>query len=354
MSDINVLVQRTVAAALWAGGGYVFFRWLLAPLLPFLLALGLAAMAEPLVQRFRRRLHVRRSFAAAAVTTGVLVVAGGTLLLLAARLGMELAGWMDRIPETAARFPQLWNSLLDRVEGWYAACPQAVRTALDHAAGHLAQAAPTLAGRAGSWLMETASLLVGKLPDLGLFLITTVLAVYFTSLGYPEILAFLKRQLPAAWQGRCRAAAQCFRSTMLKWLRSEAILLTVTFVILLAGFLLMGMDYALLAAAFTALVDALPVLGTGTVLIPWAAALLLLGDTGRGLGLLALYAVATLSHSLLEPRLLAGQAGLPPLSALLAMYVGFRLMGIGGMLLMPILLLLVKQLSDAGVVRLWR
>lgn len=90
------------------------------------------------------------------------------------------------------------------------------------------------------------------------------------------------------------------------------------------------------------------------MLIPWAAALLLLGDTGRGLGLLALYAVATLSHSLLEPRLLAGQAGLPPLSALLAMYVGFRLMGIGGMLLMPILLLLVKQLSDAGVVRLWR
>ncbi len=354
MSDINVFLQRTFTALLWCAGGYVFFRWLLAPLLPFLLALGLAAMAEPLVQRVRRRLRVRRSFAAAAVTTGLLVVAGGALALLTVRLGLELAGWMERLPEAAERFPQLWNSLLDRIEGWYSACPQAVRAALDQGAEQLGRAAPSLAGRAGSWLMGTVSALLGKLPDLGLFCVTTVLAVYFTSLSYPEILAFLKRQLPNPWQGRCRAAAQCFRSTMLKWLRSEAILLTATFVILLAGFLWMDMDYALLAAVFTALVDALPVLGTGTVLIPWAAGLLILGDTGRGLGLLVLYAAATLSHTLLEPRLLAGQVGLPPLSALLAMYVGFRLMGVGGMLAMPLLLLLLKQLADAGVVRLWR
>lgn len=332
----------------------MFCRWLLAPLLPFLLALGLAAMAEPLVQRVRRRLRLRRGFAAALVTTGLLIAAGGTLALLAVRLGVELTGWMERLPEAAERFPQLWNGLLDRVEGWYAACPQAVRSALDRAAEQLGQAAPSLAGRAGGWLMGLASGLLGSLPDLGLFCVTTVLAVYFTSLRYPEVLAFLKRQLPASWQGRCRAAARCFRSTILKWLRSEAILLTVTFVILLAGFWWMDMDYALLAAVFTALVDALPVLGTGTVLIPWAAGLLVLGDTGRGLGLLVLYAAATLCHSLLEPRLLAGQAGLPPLSALLAMYVGFRLMGVGGMVVLPILLLLVKQLSDAGVLRLWR
>lgn len=354
MSDINVFLQRTFTMLLWLAGGYVFLQWLLVPLLPFLLALGLAAVAEPLVQRVRRRLKVRRGFAAAVVTTALLLVAGGALALLLVRLGLELASWTERLPEVTERFPQIWNGLIDRVESWYSACPRVVRSALDQAAEQLGRAAPSLAGQAGSRIMGAASSLLGRLPDLGLFFITTVLAVYFTSLSYPEILAFLKRQLPKTWQTRCRAAAQCFRSTMLKWLRSEAILLTVTFAILLAGFLWMGMDYALLAAVFIALVDALPVLGTGTILIPWAAAALLLGSTERGLGLLVLYAAATLSHTLLEPRLLAGQVGLPPLSALLAMYLGFHLMGVGGMLVLPVLLLLVKQLADAGVVRLWR
>ena len=216
------------------------------------------------------------------------------------------------------------------------------------------EAGPSLAGEAGAWLMGAASSLLTALPGAGLFLVTTVLAMYFTSLSYPAILAFLKRQLPERWQGRCRAAAVCFRSTMFKWLRSEALLLLTTAAILLAGFLWMGVDYALLAAVFTALVDALPVLGTGTVLIPWAAGCFLLGDTGRGLGLLALYGTGLLVRSLLEPRLLAGQVGLPPITALLAMYLGFHFFGVGGMILLPVLLLLVKQMQDAGVVHIWR
>ena len=183
---------------------------------------------------------------------------------------------------------------------------------------------------------------------------TTVLAVYFTSLSYPSILAFLKRQLPPAWQGRCREAAHCFRSTILKWLRAELLLILATFGILLAGFVWMRLDYALLAAVFTALVDALPVLGTGTVLFPWALGCFLMGSTERGLSLLVLYAVGLIVHTLLEPRLLAGQADLPPITALLAMYVGFRFMGVGGMILLPIVLLLLKQFQDAGVIRLWK
>ena len=81
---------------------------------------------------------------------------------------------------------------------------------------------------------------------------------------------------------------------------------------------------------------------------------LLLGDTGRGLALLVLYAVGLIVHTLLEPRLLAGQADLPPITALLAMYLGFHFMGVGGMVLMPVCLLLLKQFQDAGVVKLWR
>lgn len=354
MSQLSVFLQKTITILLWLGGAVVFFKWLLAPLLPFLLALALSAMVEPSVQKLRRWMRVRRSFAAGVVTTALLLVLGGGVVLLAARLAMELRQWSDRLPQLIDRFPALWNGMLDKIESWYAASPSPIRSGLDLLAGQLMEEGPSIAGAAGSWIMGAASSLLAKLPDAGLFLVTSVLAVYFTSLNYPAILAFLKRQLPLAWQDKCRRAAQCFRTTILKWLRAEMLLILATFGVLLAGFLWMGLDYALLAAVFTALVDALPVLGTGTVLLPWAAGCFLLGDTQQGLSILTLYGAAFLAHTLLEPRLLAGQAGLPPITALLAMYVGFHFMGVGGMVLLPIVLLLAKQLQDAGVIHIWR
>ena len=354
MSQLSVFLQRTITVLLWLAGAVVFFRWLLAPLLPFLLALALSAMVEPLVQRLRRLLRVRRTFAAAVITTALLLALGGSLTALLLRLLLELQEWSRRLPEVIDGFPALWNGLLDRIGGWYASCPAVIRSALDALAQQLMEEGPSLAGSVGGWLMGAVSSMLAALPDAGLFLVTTVLAVYFTSLSYPAILSFLKRQLPESWQGRCRSAARCFRTTILKWLRAELLLILATFVILLTGFIWMGLDYALLAAVFTALVDALPVLGTGTVLLPWAAGCLLVGNTGRALAILTLYAAAMLAHTLLEPRLLAGQADLPPISALLAMYLGFHFMGVGGMILAPVLLLLLKQFQDAGVVRVWK
>lgn len=344
---------RPLRFILWPAGLYLFFRFLFAPLLPFLLALGLSALLEPSVQRLRRAIGVKRSFAAVVVTSTLLLVLGGVIALLALRLAEELSVWTSRLPEAIETFPTIWNSALDRIESWYNTCPTFLRTALDHLAASLSQNTPELVGKIGGYLMEKASALAAALPGISLFCITTVLALYFTAVNYSSILSFLKRQLPAAWQTRCRGAVHCCRSAMLKWLRSELALIFVTFLILLTGFLWMRLDFALLAAVFIALVDALPVLGTGTILIPWSLFCFLLGNDQRALALLALYGTALLVHSLLEPRLLAGQGNLPSIAILFAMYLGYRFFGVTGMLLLPVLLLLVKQLQDAGVIRLW-
>ena len=203
-------------------------------------------------------------------------------------------------------------------------------------------------------MLSWASELVGKLPGILLFLATTVLAAYFTAVSYPAIIAFVRRQVPQRWQRSLSAAAKTLRSTFWKWLKAESLLCLVTFCLLLLGFWYLGVDYALLTAALTAVVDALPVLGAGTVLVPWAVYHLLLGGVPRGIALLALYAIILLIRSFLEPRVMAAQAGLPHLSALLAMYLGYSLFGVWGMLLLPILLLFVKQLQDGGMIHLWK
>ena len=354
MTEKNVLFQRTVTAILWLGGVYAALRWLLVPLLPFLAALAVSSLAEPTVTRVRRWLRVRRSFAAAAVLTGVLLVLGVSALALGWRLWTEGRALVQRLPELLTALSGAWEGVLERLESLYAAAHPSVRLALERARPGGESGSARVLTAAAEKAVEWVSAFAGKLPEAGLLAVTTVLAIYFTGVRYPEILAFLKRQLPPLWQKKCRQAARCCRETLLKWLRAELVLVLTTFLLLLAGFVWMGLDYAVLAAAVTALVDALPVLGTALVLLPWAAGAFLLGESGRALALVALYAAAVLVRSLLEPRLLAGQADLPPVTALLAMYLGFHLFGVGGAVLLPVLVMLVKQLQDAGVVRIWR
>ena len=353
MSHDRMYLHRILRTAAFLAGTLLFLRFLFIPLLPFLLALGLSALLEPLVQRLRRFWGVRRSFAAAFLTTALLLILGAGTVFFALRLGSELSVWSTRLPQAIESFPALWNNALNRMARWYTACPPFLRSMLDSLARALGDSAPSLVGKAGSFLMEKVSSLAAALPGVGLFAITTILALYLTAINYNTILSFLKRQLPPAWQPRCSAALECCRGAMLKWLRSELIMIFVTFSIALLGFWLLGYDFALLAAVVLALVDALPVLGTGTVLLPWSAFCFLLGDASKGLSLIALYAVMLLVRSLLEPKLLAGQANLPSIAVLLSMYLGFHFFGVSGMLLLPVLLILVKHLQDASVIRLW-
>ena len=107
--------------------------------------------------------------------------------------------------------------------------------------------------------------------------------------------------------------------------------------------MLLRVQNALLWAFLTALVDAVPLLGTGTILIPWALFSLLQGKNWLGLGLLGLYAIAALTRSAMEPRLVGRQLGLDPLLTLIALYGGYRFWGFGGMLAAPLICVVVKE-----------
>lgn len=338
-----------VAVLVWAG-----VRYALVWLLPFLLALGLAMLLEPMMEQARRRLRLKRGFTAAVVT---LVLVGGLLTVLIVVLvqAVEQAlALLSSLPEMLAGLPEALERVQARVSDFCAACPEGLRRWAEGALEDLPQLASSLAGQASSAALRGLSSLMAALPGLFLACGTTVLAVFFTLTAYPQVMAFLRRQLPARWRGRAGGVKASVLDTLGKWLRAECILLLVTFLQLLAGLLLLRQEYALLLALLIALIDALPVFGTGTVLLPWAVLCCLEGNFPKGIALTALYLVIWLVRSIMEPKLMAKSAGLPPLPALMAMYVGFCAMGVAGMILGPILLLLVKQLHDGGYLHLWK
>lgn len=349
----RAFLVRTAYWAVWAVLLWLGVRYLLRWLLPFLLALALAAAVEPVIAWCRRRMGLKRGFTAAVVTIAVT----GAILALAAVIVWQLirqaAELLGQLPGLLAGLPGMTEDLRQRLEDFCAACPQGLRSWLEEVPALLGTLAAGVAQRASGACITAAAALAAALPGVFLFCGTTALAVFFTAGSYPRVMAFFRRQLGHRLD-RARGVKANLLSTLGKWCRAQAILLGVTFCELLAGFLLMGQRCALLLAAVTALVDALPVFGTGTVLLPWAAVCLLAGQAPRAVALAALYAVISAVRSLLEPKVMAAQAGLPPLASLAAMYAGFRALGVAGMILLPMALLFVKQLHDEGYVGLWK
>jgi len=190
------------------------------------------------------------------------------------------------------------------------------------------------------WAVQFFVQLSLRLPDLLFILIVAVIATYFLSAEYERIGMRLLGLLPPQWRGPAQQAKRNTVAALKGLLRAQCIIFGVTFVLLLAGFWLLGVTRPFLLALLIIGVDLIPIVGTGIVLVPWMLWLLLAGRLGMALGLLVLYAVITIVRNWLAPKLYGQSVGLDPLTTLLAMYAGMRLIGFWGLFLAPVLLML--------------
>jgi sporulation integral membrane protein YtvI len=342
----------TWAAAL--AGAWLAVRWLVPWLLPFLLALAAARALEPVVQRCRDVLRWKRRFTAAVLTLALVAAAAALLTALILGLGRPVYELLPRLPRYLERLPALYDTVQERLDRFCRACPEGLRSWADRLVAQLSEQLAARSSALSRRVVETAARTAAALPRILLFCATTVLAIYFTINDYQSLKELYCRALSPSARRTLHGVGDRLGRTLGAWLRAQAILVSLTFGQLLLGFLLLRQPYALLLSALIALIDALPVLGTGTVLLPWAVLCLLSGAVPRGVALLALYAVIALVRSAAEPRIMAAQGGLPPLAALAALYVGFCALGVAGMILCPVLLLFLKELWDGGYLRLPR
>ena len=311
-----------------------------------MLGLALALAAEPLAKILQERLHWRHRPSVFAAVTALLALLTGSAATAGAflvRRAAALAGSMGDLAGQAARgltTVRDWAvTLADRAPGPLAQpLGRSVRELFEDGGGLLDRAAAALFGMAG----QAAQHIPGSLVTLG----TAVLASYLICQRLPVLRARLGRS--NAWQDRWCPTLTRLGRTGKAWLKAQLKLSGVTFAIVLGGFLLLGVKQKLLMALVTALVDAVPLLGTGTILLPWALVSVLSGEPVRAVGLLGVYVTALITRSALEPKLLGRQLGLDPLAALAALYVGYRIWGFGGMILAPILTVTARELCRSN------
>lgn len=338
-----------------AGLGIGFTWKLLPPLLsllaPFLAAWLLSALLNPALRRLQRRLGWSRRLLALLLILLLCVLAGGGVSLLVYYAGAELLSlaqnWEELLAYAQSAEAQL-EALFDRLpELVPRQLSQWVRSGGERLLSWLWENLSALAGRAAAWLGGLAM----KTPAFLLALIVFIMACYLLSADYPYLRMRAMGHMGEGTLDLLRRVRQAAGSAFGGYLRAELLLSAGVFVILLAGFLFMGQSYALLLALGLAVLDFIPILGSGTVLVPWAAVSLLTGRYASAASLMAVWGVVVVFRRVAEPKFVGDQTGLSPVLSLVSIYVGMKLAGVPGMILGPVFTLVALNLAGLGMFR---
>lgn len=324
---------------------WLAIRFFLPLFFPFVLGTLLALSAEPMVQFLHKRLRVPRPVSAGIGVSMAFFLLAMVLLSLCALLIRELGSLSRVLPDLG----QTAKSGFSLIRNWLlqlsSHSPESLQPVLAQNVNRFFSDGAALLDKAIGYLLGLAGTLLSHVPDSALSLGTAVISAFLISAKLPRLRRYMLRRIPQERLHALWDTGKRIRRVMGGWLTAQCKLIGISFVILFLGLVILQIPYALLWAAGICLVDAFPVLGTGTVLLPWSLVCLLQGDTPRAIGLASTYMAVTLTRSMLEPKFLGRHLGLDPLVTLVALYVGFRLWGIGGMILAPVLTVIALQIA---------
>ena len=326
---------------------FIALRWLLAPALPFIAAWAIAAAVQPAAVFLSRHTRIPQRVLCIILVCGLLALLGLAVTSLCSFAMNEVGGLLARASsETDTLFGDIENfisSVSDKLR-----LPKSVV----QGEGYIHELAVTFVRNTVSAIAARVPEILGgvisALPGMILFAIVTLIASLYLSADYKKLGGAISSLIPEKARSFVGGVLRRLGSALKKYLKAYSIIALITFSELLAGLLILRTDYAFTLAILIALADAMPVVGAGAALLPWAAVLLLRGDLYRGIGLIVLYAVISIVRQFVEPRVVGGVSGLHPLAALAAMYCGLKLFGVIGLFVFPFTAMLVGGLLHEG------
>lgn len=332
---------------------YYALRYLPGLFMPFIVALLIVLVTNPLVNLLERKLNIPRKIGGPIIT----ILAIGLIVLLfyflvtvvlseASDLVKDISDLLKSMPERWEKVITSYESFLDRI-----GLPTALRNAFDF------NRLVTNMTSSLSKTLDVQNIVSGIVSNASSFLFgffIMVVATVLLSADYVRIRAFVMRQLSPKHQKTMLNVKAFMKTTVWGYTKTYAIIFAFYFVAMLVLFLVLNVEHAALLSFLIALVDLLPVLGLGIVFIPWAIVCFIGGDVWFGIALIAAYVVLTFVRNLIEPKLIGKQVGIHPFVALLALYLGLKLFGVIGVFILPLAVILLKSEHDAGRLHLWK
>lgn len=313
--------------------------------MPFLIAFIISLMIEPEIKYLMKKTKITRKMSSIIIF----------LIVFSIIIGSVTWGIISLISEST-NLLQTLNIYIDKA---YTQIQETIgkmsitKISISNNVLNLAQdASKEILFKISKWLTEFLTRLINvitSIPTIAIYMVITILSLYFICTDRIYILDFMEHHMPKKWVQKMGTHIKEITKNLGGYLKAEAILILVSFVISVIGlylfkFIGMNVKYPLLIALAIGFVDALPILGSGSVMIPWAIISALNGDLQLGIAILTLWIIMSLVRQFLEPKIVSGKIGIHPIFTLIAMYTGFKVIGVIGMLVGPIVLIILKSI----------
>lgn len=347
---VNIVYIITLFAV-----AYFVFKYAILWVLPFLIGFLIASLLKPITEFITRITHIKRNGVSIFVIGVFYFVIVITIWFLTALLWNEISGLIKIMP--GLYFNKI-EPLLLTVNDWIVErvqtlSPQFADTLSNMVVSGL-QYLASIMKNLSIYLVSAITNIISNLPLYLISVIFTIVCSFFISVDYKNITSFIRRQLPDRFNSNLVEAKRFLSGTLLKMVKAYAIILSITFIEMIIGMSILKVKYGLPIAAIVAVLDILPLIGTGGILIPWAIIGLVSKDYRMGLGILIIYAVITIVRNTIEPRIVGHQIGLNPVVTITAMYAGLRIFGFIGFICAPMISILIKHLNDTGRIHIYK
>ncbi len=367
---INI-TYYTVIIALF----YLFMKYAFGLVAPFIVALAVAILLQKPLRLISEKTKIKKNILGAVAVLLIISVLISLIVLVGYRLFVEFKGFGEYIMSKISDLPALTRSAEEWILARLTVLPDSLeKTVADSVTGIVDRillvsqeetTGVTQTSESGFDLSFLATPLGGllstakQIPVVFAGIFMGIIACFFITCDYDKFRVLISENISREHEAAIVKTRRILGDILGKMLKSYATLIFITFCEVSIGLNILkligvyGGGYILVISIITAIVDILPVLGTGTILIPWAIFNLFTGNIGLGIGLVVLYVLITVIRQIIEPRLVAMNVGLHPAITLFGMYMGVQLFGFLGIFILPITFVLVKALNDEGIIHLW-
>ena len=341
-------------------------------ILPLLLAFVFAAMVRP-VSRFlsretrfirnergervlvRRRFHLNQTLAGVLSVVVLFIILGGLLIMLVIKLADSAVDLVSAIPgfyetQLLPAFTRGYERLLEMSTRLDASVADSLKASLPNLISSLGNAVTSLSARAVAWLTSLAA----RLPNILLTTVITMIATVFVAVDYNRIKVFIRKNVPDRPLHYLMTVRNSFVDMIGRFAKSYLLIMLITAAENIVGLWIIGIPQPVLIGLVIGVVDIFPVVGSGTILLPWALISLIGGNWFRAVCLGVLYTVITVVRQFLEPRIVGGRVGLRPIVTIGCMYMGGKLFGAVGIFAMPVMAAILVDLNNSGILHLFR
>lgn len=330
-------------------------RYALPRLLPFFIALLIALLLKPVVRFLHEKCRIKRNIAGLVLSVLFYAIVGLLVAALSIWIYSVARNFVMNLPSLYSNQIEPWLlDLFDRLESFVAKLNPSAAAAYDVVAARVTTEAEALILSLSKRLLAIITNTVVGLPKFLLNALIAVIATVFLAIDWTMISDFILRQCNERTKLLLGDIGTHLGSTMIKYTKSYALIMTITFLEIAIGLSIVGVERALFIAFIIAVFDILPVVGSGMVLLPWTILTLLSGDYAKGIGLGILYVVVIVVRNVIEPKIVGDKVGLHPIVTLMAMVVGTYVFGAIGLLGLPITLALLVSLNEQGVIHVYQ